>query len=266
MTSHKIHFSYEPGKEYIKEFVSGFIKKLGQTAFEEAKYIVTIGGDGSLLHAFRKAVNGQKMFGMLPIKTESRGFWVNSGIETPDDLIKALETAESFKISPVKAEIYSRDGSSRIVRAFNEASVNENSGQAMKINLTVKGVRSTIGPIEIMGDGLIVSTAFGSSAVNETYGGPVMDIRNTGIILTGKGIYKPTRGFTPIVADDKSQFDIEFLEPKKRPVRLLYDGFFTDYDLKNPFKLVSINKDTKNPVEFLLTEDPSTRAFSAMIS
>jgi hypothetical protein len=37
-----------------------------------------------------------------------------------------------------------------------------------------------------------------------------MNIRNSGIMLTGKGIYKPTEGFRPIVADDDAAFLLDF--------------------------------------------------------
>lgn len=266
MGAHKIHFSYEPNKPDIEAFAQTLIQPIGQTPYEDAEEEVVIGGDGSLLHAFRKAEAGRKLFGLVPPNTNSRGFWTNHGITNAEMLLDALGAAQGFKINPLKAELHFQDGSSHILRAFNEFLPAENSGQAMLVNLSIKHAGNTIGPIRLMGDGLIIATAFGSTAINRTYGGPAIDIRNSGTLLSGKGIYEPQGGFAPISASDSSYIKIDFLSPKKRPVRLLYDGQDPIIsDPQNPFTALHIQKDMDHAIELLLTEDPATRAFSALI-
>lgn len=265
MSDLKIHFSCEPGKDHIEFFKAALIQNLGQAAPAEADVIVSIGGDGSLLHAFRMANKNQKVFGLVPPGSNSQGFWTNRGIENADMLINALGAAQEFKVHPLKADIYYSDGTSHEINAFNEVVPSENSGQAMLAELSVVSPCSTIGPIRIMGDGLIIATAFGSTALNRTYGGPAIDIRNSGIALVGKGIYEPKGGFLPVIAADHSQFEIKFLSPQKRPVRLQYDGKTVISDPQNPFDRISIHKNEECVVNLMLVNDPSARAFAAMM-
>lgn len=265
MSTPKIHFAFNSSSHDITAFAADFINELGQERFENADTIVSIGGDGALLHTFRKAQKGQKFFGMVRPDSNSRGFWTNRGIDTTDKLLKALKKAESFKLHPLKVDIKRQNGERETVKAFNEVSPDADSGQAMLINLTVKNSHSTIGPIRIMGDGLIIATPFGSTAVNATYGGSAVDIRNAGIAITGKGIYEPQGGLRPVVASDDSKFEIAFLSPEKRPVRIQYDGQSINGHSQNPFTTICIEKSTTGAVELLLLEDPSTRAFAAML-
>jgi len=262
--THKIHFSFEPGKGAIETFASSLIKDIGQTDFAEADTIVSIGGDGSLLHVFRRAHNGQSVFGLVPPTSNSRGFWTNRGIEDADILLDSLSSSKQFQVNPLNAEVYFKDGSSEAVKAFNEVTPSENSGQAMLVELTIRSPNSEIGPIRVMGDGLILATPFGSTAVNSTYGGSAIDIRNSGIAIAGKGVFEPKGGFRPIVASDDTCFEIQFLSPEKRPVRLQYDGLVLSSHEANPFEKMTVQKDRNHAVGLLLIDDPSTRAFAAM--
>ena len=92
-----------------------------------------------------------------------------------------------------------------------------------------------------------------------------IDIRNSGIAVTGKGIFEPDGGFTPIVASTDMRFEIEFLSPHKRPVSVQYDGFAINSDLDNPIASIFIERDPDHSVSLLLRDDPSTRAFAAMM-
>ncbi len=261
----KIHFSFEPGKPEIKAFARSLINDLGQAPLKKADIIVTIGGDGSLLHAFPKLNDQQKIFGMVPPNSNSRGFWTNRDITNTEELLNALEKAKNYTVQPLKAKIFKEQGKPSIISAFNEVAPGEFSGQAMLINLTIHAPNRTIGPIRIMGDGLIMATPFGSTAVNRTYGGSAIDIRNAGISVVGKGIYEPANGFPPTVATDETRFEFEFLSPQKRPVRILYDGKSIISDRDNPITRMIVEKDPANAVQLMLTEGPSTRAFSAMM-
>lgn len=264
MSKLKVHFSYEPDKPEIEAFAKPFIDHFGQESFDHADTIVTIGGDGSLLHAFARASKGHKFFGLVPPTSNSRGFWTNHGIGTPEELEQAFATSSTHCIHPLKAEITFADRGTRTIRAFNEVVPSENSGQAMLAHLTLHFPQVTKGPIRVMGDGIIIATPFGSTAMNRTYGGASIDIRNTGIAVTGKGIYDPM-GFPATVAEDNTKFEIEFLSPHKRPARLQYDGKKITSEMTNPFQRLMIEKDHDYCVELMLMEDPATRAFAAIL-
>lgn len=262
--SNKYHFSFEPGKPDIQAFADTLIQDFGQVDFDDADTIVTIGGDGSLLHAFTNASKGQKFFGLVPPSSNSTGFWTNHGIKTSQDLSNAINNSATHTIHPLKAELTFADQSQRVFKAFNEVAPSENSGQAMLANLTLHFPNTVKGPIRIMGDGLIIATPFGSTAMNRTYGGASIDIRNTGIAVTGKGVYSPM-GFPSTVAEDNTRFEIEFLSPHKRPARIQYDGKKITSEMTNPFSKLIVSKDQEDSVDLMLLEDPATRAFAAIL-
>lgn len=264
MSKLKVHFSYEPDKPDLEEFSKPFIDNFGQVDFDDADTVVTIGGDGSLLYAFTRAAKGQRFFGLVPPSSNSRGFWTNHGINTPEELDQAFATSTTHSIHPLKAEITFADRSTRNIRAFNEVVPSEDSGQAMLTHLTLHFPEVTKGPIRVMGDGVIIATPFGSTAMNRTYNGAAIDIRNTGIAVTGIGIYNPM-GFHPVVAEDNTKFEFEFLSPHKRPARLKYDGKNITSETTNPFHRLMIEKDHDHHVELMLMEDPATRAFAAIL-
>ena len=270
MGASKIHFAHEPPDQNrpstlaVAKFAKALIKDFGQVGFDKADTIVTVGGDGSLLHAFSRASQGQQFIGIVPPSSNSRGFWTNHGITDSQSLDAALKAADSFKITPLKAEITFADKSARLVHAFNEVIPGENSGQAMLAHLSMHTAGGSIGPIRIMGDGLIIATPFGSTALNRTYGGATIDIRNTGIAITGKGIYQPTT-FTPAIAEDGTTFEIEFLSPEKRPVRLQYDGKKISSEMQNPFERIQVEKAHERSIDLLLVDDPATRAFANIL-
>lgn len=263
-TDVKINFTYEKENNKAVQFVAPFLTQFGQTDVTNADVIVSVGGDGSLLHAFRDANAGQQCFGLAIPGSNSTGFWINKNINTPTDLLHSLNATQQFEIAPLKATITFKDKTETILNAFNEVVANTDSGQSMLTNLNVENNGNTIGPIRLMGDGLIIATAFGSTAINRTYGGASIDIRNGGIAVTGKGICEPVRGFDPVVAADNSVFELSLLSPNKRPVAIQYDGLQLRATENNPFETLRIEKDQSNAVTLLLTQDPATRAFSAL--
>lgn len=264
MSALRLHFSFEPNKPDIQAFADGLINDFGQVDFDDADTVITIGGDGSLLHAFSRASKGQKFMGLVPPSSNSRGFWTNHGIKNSLGLSDALDAANNFKITPLKAKILFTDKGTRTVHAFNEVAPGENSGQAMLAHLSLHSANNSIGPIRIMGDGLIIATPFGSTAMNRTYGGATIDIRNSGIAITGKGIYQPA-SFNPAIAEDGTTFEIEFLSPDKRPVRLQYDGKKITSEMNNPFERMTVEKAPERSIDLLLVDDPATRAFANIL-
>lgn len=280
MSNLSIHFSYEPpdqnraGTVQVANFAQTLINDFGQVDFDDADTVITVGGDGSLLHAFGHACKGQRFFGLVPPSSNSRGFWTNHGIKDSQMLDDALNAAEGFKINPLKAEITFADKSTRLVHAFNEVWPSENSGQSMLAHLTIEYPNTTIGPLRMMGDGLIIATPFGSTAANSAYDGSKVNIRNNVLVMTGQGLTvqapddagkrDPVR-FSPVVEPDDTIVHLDFSSSDKRPVRLKYDGKVIASDTHNPFSKLIIEKAHDRDVELLLMDDPATRVHSSYI-
>jgi len=269
MSGLRIHFSYDPKRAETASFAEHLIDTSAQNDLNESDTIVSLGGDGALLHAFHLAVNNNRLripiIGITPPGSNSAGFWTHKEIGNADDLVKLLDRAEAYTIAPLKADVKFRNGRTETVRVFNDVAASEHSGQAALAYLTAKSHKGAISPIRIMGDGIIIATAYGSTALNRSYGGPAIDIRNTGIILNGKGVYEPRGGFNPIVCAEDTVFEMTFKTPERRPVRIQHDGSVLRGTLDNPIVGMTVQRDADHSIKLLLAEDPATRAFSAMI-
>lgn len=263
MTDRKIHFIYEKGKYLVDEFAKALIADIGQTSIKYAHQVVTIGGDGELIKACGRLKGHQTVMGVVPPDSPSRGFWANHGITDSDMLLDSLGAAKSYEMSPLIAEISFKIGKSKTVKSFNEFQPCDDSAQAVHMHLTVKDKLSIIGPMRIVGDGLIISTALGSTGSNRSYHGPIIDVKNPSTVLTGVGVYEP-ESFSPIITSPNAEFHIVFSSPEKRPIRVKYDGKLIKGTKKNPIEGMVIKRDTDNPVKVLLVQDPSIRAYAAM--
>jgi NAD+ kinase len=255
-----LHFSYEPGRLHLKSFVTPFVEALGSVSPDEADIVVAVGGDGALIHAFHHAQNGQKVFGMVPPNTASLGFWSTHEVKTSDELIEAIGAAEDFELHPLRADITLRDGAQKTIHAYNDMVPGEFGSQAMEGLLTIHDGDIKVGPAYVKGGGLIVSTPYGSSAMNMLYGGDVVDIRVPAIILTGKGLRGPKGAFTSAVLGEKVSVEVNFHDASKRPARIQYDGFKEVSSPDNPFDKVVISLDEGKQIQLLTNHKPILRA------
>lgn len=266
MPQPKIHFFYEECKEIPANFAKELIADLGQAKVEEADVVICIGGDGLLLQALR-AAKGTPVYGLTPPASNSRGFWLEHGINNAQELQDALAKAKAVALNPLEAEITFANGNKTVRHAFNCVAVERAAGQAAIMNLTVSVGGVPLPEKRIMGDGFIFSTALGSTGLNRSYGGPAVDVGNDVIIQTGKGIYEP-RGLPSVVArGDGSSFAIAFTSAtQKRPVRIDYDGLSVDADADGSgITHLTVRRAANATATLLVTTPPAVRAFSVMM-
>lgn len=261
----KLHFSYEPGRAHLEEFVAPFIETFGNVPADKADVIVAAGGDGALIYAFHHAVQGQRIFGIVPPNTASLGFWSDHTVDTPNKLLDALGAAEEFEIHPLRADITMRDGTQKSIYAYNDMVPGEFGSQAMEGHLTVSDGHVTVGPSYVKGGGLIVATPYGSSAMNMLYGGDVTDLRVPAVIMTGKGLRGPKGAFTSAVLPDTMSIEVQFNDLRKRPARIQYDGFKEVSNPENPFDRVVIQRDPDKFIRLLTSQNPSFRALDHLM-
>lgn len=270
MTTPSIHFAFDKGRasrpdSYIPEnFAHSLIQDLGQTDFDKADVIVSVGGDGKLLETFSRAAKGQKCFGLTPPLSNSHGFWTNHDINDSTELMQAISIAQSHNIKPLKTEVSFSDGRKTLLRSFGEITFMRHSAQAALVNLSIHFPDMSIGPIRFMGDGINFSRPYGSTGLNKGIGGATVDIRIPSIQVTGIAVHEPV-GFPSTVAQEQTKFEIEFLSPHKRTIRLDYDGKSIASDMTNPISRLMIEHDDEHYVELMLTENPATRAFAALL-
>lgn len=263
--SKKIHFMFEPRKEPAASFAQELINVIGQTDIRSADVIVCVGGDGLLLRALPLSQkHGKPVYGVTAPTSNSCGFWMEHSVKNAEDLLAKLEVAESVPLKPIEATVRFTNGKTVVAEAFNSVAVERDAGQAALMNLTATFNESSLGPFRIMGDGFIFSTAFGSTGLNRSYGGPSVNVRNNVMILTGKGIYEP-RGIPPIVSNaEGTSFKIDFgSTATKRPLRIDYDGLTIKQSDEDVISSMSVRVPEEKTAYLLVTKEPAMKAFSA---
>jgi NAD+ kinase len=262
-----LHFMYVPGKEQVtSRFAQKLIKAFGQTPIEEADAIITVGGDGLVLQALRQA-GDKPVYGITAEGSASRGFWTDHDVNTPEKLIENLEKAEVVLLAPLKAEITFANGKKTIRHAFNEVAAGNASGQAIKMDVVAKFSETASEHVAITGDGLIFSTALGSTGTSRAYNGPAVDIHNDVITLAGKGIYEPKGMATAVFEGSHTVFEAHFKDAvSKRPVRIDFDGLYVLKDESgSPITALTVSSAHDKAAKLLVTKSPGLRAFTSMV-
>ena len=124
---------------------------------KDSDVILALGGDGLMLHALHSYMHLNKpIYGM---NCGTIGFLMND--YSTEQLAQRILSADSFVLHPIAMKAMTVEGKTEEALAFNEVAIIRASGQSANIRVTVDGVERLE---NYMGDGLIVSTAAGSTA------------------------------------------------------------------------------------------------------
>jgi len=191
------------------------LTKLYGNAKADADVVVALGGDGLMLQTVHKTYRkGLPIFGM---NRGSVGFLMND--YSPKDLLERLSIAEAQAIHPLRMKVKTASGKSSSALAFNEVSMLREQRQAAKIRISIDGrVRME----ELTCDGVLLSTAAGSTAYNLSVHGPILPIDSALLALTPISAFRPRR-WRGALLPRRSQVLFEILEADKRPVSAVAD-------------------------------------------
>lgn len=178
---------YSNDKPQSLELKDELIKKMKETSIqlvgkEEAPdFIISIGGDGTLLsafHEFNHSINSARFIG---IHTGHLGFYTDwQSFEIEEVIQGILESkGESVSYPLLKVEMTLEDGSKKTRLALNEFSVRSFKGTMVCEVYIKEHFFETF-----RGDGLCVSTPTGSTGLNKSLGGAVIHPRLDAIQLT----------------------------------------------------------------------------------
>ncbi|MGI6013401.1 MAG: NAD(+)/NADH kinase [Oscillospiraceae bacterium] len=149
-----------------------------ETSIQEASLLVPFGGDGTILHAARAAM--ERAVPILGVNLGNKGFMAEL---EPDDIALVVDAAAGkFPLKRrmmLDVALY-REG--KVVysdSALNDAVV---SGVVQCIRLSAYGDGQKIS--EFSGDGIIIATPTGSTAYSMSAGGPLVEPMAENIILT----------------------------------------------------------------------------------
>ncbi|MEP3046630.1 MAG: NAD kinase [Roseibium sp.] len=183
--------------------------KYAFVAPEEADVILTLGGDGFLLHTVHE-VRGMKkpIYGM---NCGTVGFLLNE--YDPEDVEERIRNAIEIVLPPLRIDATTDEGEKCSLLAFNEMSIVRYSNQSLNLKVKIDG-REQLS--KYVGDGLLLATPAGSTAYNLAVRGPILPLTCNVLALTPVSPFRPRRWHGAVVPNT-TELDIEVLDSSKRP-------------------------------------------------
>ncbi|MCF6206705.1 MAG: NAD(+)/NADH kinase [Sulfurovum sp.] len=148
---------------------------------QEADFLVSLGGDGTLLSLVRNSYGYHKP--VVGINAGNLGFLADITIEDVDAFLERLRKGE-YRIDDrmmIEGYIKKKSGTKISFIAFNDVVITSPEPSKMvKVNASIGGERFN----SYTGDGLIISTPTGSTAYNLSAGGPILYPLTQAFIIT----------------------------------------------------------------------------------
>lgn len=177
--------------------------------------ILVIGGDGTMLRAIRE--HWQRRLPFVGFNAGHLGFLMNAKL--PAELDQLPLISQSLPLLRVDARFPNGDQSTNL--AYGDAWVERAEGQAAWLRVDLNGETQLE---KVVGDGMLVATASGSSAYARAMGAVPVPIDSPSLTLAGSNIFQP-RFWKPMVLPATSRITLTSLDTiGKRPIRGFVDG------------------------------------------
>lgn len=185
--------------------------------FDDPELILVIGGDGFMLQTIHELGMEHTYLGLNAGRV---GFLLNDVQDWAAVAHHIRSRAWSVTEFPIlRATCTFENGESTQVSAVNDVYLERASGQTARLGLTVDGSRVVD---TLVADGIVVSTALGSTAYNFSAGGPpchpILDI------LTVTPICPHLPRLSPFALPAGTQIEVAAQNTRFRPVRAVADG------------------------------------------
>lgn len=243
-----IFFVVEKRKRGVRKYKSELIECLDGIRIteipepENADCIVVLGGDGTMLGAIRQYQSLHKPF--LGINFGRRGFYMN---DRRVDVTELLRQGD-FKVSSfplLEMEIETKEGAMKDYTANDVYVKPVRSAGSCILNVSVDGILFFE---KMLGDGVVVSTALGSTAYNLSAGGPAIDASLEVLALAPICPHTPVQ-VKPIVVGSEAVITIEVIDPENRRVLAACGAEYADVrrvtvrQARKRFQLVLLGKE-----------------------
>jgi NAD+ kinase len=182
---------------------------------ENVDFLVSLGGDGTLLSLVRRSYGYNKP--VLGINAGNLGFLADIRIDDVDNFLDRLLDGD-YRIDErmmIEGYILKEDGDKKSFFAFNDVVITRPIAKMAKINASIDGEWFNT----YRGDGLIISTPTGSTAYNLAVGGPIMYPLTQAFIMSPISAHSLTQRPLVVPAD----FTIELNSPDNRVIAMI-DG------------------------------------------
>jgi len=207
---------------------------------EAVDLIITVGGDGTILHAANLAQNYDTP--LLGINRGQLGFLADiKPNEMQSDISQILEgkfTKEARMM--LKVRIEKSDGNIYEDRALNDIAL-QRSETGRMLNFTTSVSNQYIN--NHSGDGIIIATPTGSTAYSLSCGGPIIDPEINCYVLVP--ICPHTLSDRPIVMPDTKSIEIKLQQNNKNKAEITIDGrSICDFTESDKLLITKSNKKT----------------------
>ncbi len=241
--SKDIHFvaSTVPAAQQALEMMQ---REYGQVPIESAQIIVALGGDGVMLRTLHKFIEADlPTYGM---KLSTVGFLMNRYVE--GGLNERLAKADLVELNPLRMKTRSMDGEESGALAINEVSLLRQTNQAAHIRILVNDL---VKVEELVCDGVLVSTAAGSTAYNLSAHGPILPLGTDALALTPISPFRPRR-WKGAILPVSAHITFEVLNGDKRSVSAT-----ADYNEVRDVLRVEVFEDNSTTLKLLFDPDHS---------
>jgi len=222
-------------------------KKYARCVSNSPNLVLVLGGDGTMLRAIREHWRLRVPF--VGLNTGHLGFLMNERL--PDEL-HDLELV-SYSLPMLRIDAKKPDGEQSWGLAYTDVWLERAEGQAAWLRVDVDGETRVS---KVVGDGMLIATAAGSSAYARAMGAVPVPIDTPTLTLAGSNIFQP-RFWKPMILSDDSRITISSLDYSgKRPLRGFIDG-----SPLGAVQEISVRRSLTASVELAFTKefDPSAR-------
>lgn len=187
------------------------------TDYANPNCIVVIGGDGTMLRAIRK--HWRRRLPFFGINVGNLGFHLNSPAPGPNEPFEFGELT-LHQLPMLYVEMDGADGVTRDALAFNDVWIERATSQALWMRVEINDrVRLS----KLVADGLLASTAAGSTAYARAMGASPLLVDTPGWLLVGSNVMSPAGWKSALLAmDTRAEFIVE--NTSKRPANAFVGG------------------------------------------
>lgn len=214
--------------------------------------ILVIGGDGTMLKAIRE--HWRRRLPFVGLNAGHLGFLMNASLPANLEGIDLI----SQSLPLLRVDVRYPDDKTAMHLAYGDTWIERAEGQAAWLQVRVNG---EVQLEKVVGDGMLVATAAGSSAYARAMGAVPVPLDSPSLILAGSNIFQP-RFWKPMNLPGTSQITLTSLDTRgKRPLRAFVDG-----QTLGIVQELSAKQSLTAAVELAFTKeyDPSTKLLKSL--
>lgn len=217
---------------FLSQKVSDFLKRKGyevvllsydgfcdDTSFSEYDFVVTLGGDGTVLYAARNSIDYN--IPIFPINLGEFGFIASINKEEWEKQLDLFlnDKAVYQERTMIKADLYRKDKIIAKSYALNDVVISaKNTARTVALDVSYNSYHLC----KLKSDGVIVSTATGSTAYSASAGGPIVEPSLNAFVFT------PINSFSlssrPIVLNGEGKIEIVIQPCRTKEICMIVDG------------------------------------------